>query len=285
MIKFENTNEKNSSRDNISNIIVKNKLSDKIEFTQLKGKKFHIQQFINNYEKTLINFLKYIIIKLENFLNLDRKDDPTFYFSILFYYEIMRSYLENNFLYMKSSIENLIPSPPANYSKSDSSLETFYFKVFPYIELLSLIMLLIVMCVIGKNIFLIIFGLNKQIKSEKTTKESVESKPIITVSDDNSKQVNGNLLLKLKGRKKRNPMPVNYNELFKKNRQPERSEMVMKTENFVNSKKMNDNPSQNQQTTNIYNKAICSIDDLFDEFVEKERIQSEGYISDLNYIV
>ena len=206
------------------------------------------------------------------------KADRTFYLSFLFYYEIMRSYLQNNFLLMKNSYENLIPSPPADYSKSDSSLETFYFKVFPYLVLLSLIIIVLVICVIGKNIFSMIFSLNKQIKSDKTIKESGDSKPILTIKDDNRKQINDNLLLKLKGRTKRNPTPINYNELFKKSKHTEGSNSAMKTEDYVNSKKMNDIPLQNQEIINIDKKAICSIDDLFDEFVDKEKILSEGYI-------
>jgi hypothetical protein len=45
---MENTNEKNSSQNNISNSLVQNKLTDKIEFTQLKGKKFLISQINKN---------------------------------------------------------------------------------------------------------------------------------------------------------------------------------------------------------------------------------------------
>jgi hypothetical protein len=189
----------------------------------------------------------------------------------------MKSHIEVYFLMITDFIRELMKSPEADLTHSDSNLQKFDVKIFPYLKLISLIVFIIVLGIVFKNILQISTSESKE--NLCIEKDSDKTKScVITLPDEPEKLTTDNVALKLQGRIKRNPNPLNYNELFNANKngsqKKKKNSLLIKShyEEFIKNKKINDNKNENYNSKQEEKElTICAVDDLFEIYNPKQQ--------------
>ena len=171
-------------------------------------------------------------------------------------------------------LHDLMKSPQENITESGSSLQTFDVKIFPYIKLISLIAFIVLLGIVFKNILEI---LTKEKENNDDKRDSKNTKSfVITLPNLPEKSTRENVV-KLQGRIKRNPNPINYNELFdckKNSSQKEKQNNLLvksKFDELSKNKRINDNKIENEnKPLKAKEEILCGFDDFFDVYIPKQ---------------
>ncbi len=165
-------------------------------------------------------------------------------------------------------------SPQENITESDSSLITFDVKIFPYIKLISLIAFIILLGIVFKNILQI---LTKEKENNNGKRDSENSKSFVITLPNLPEKTTTENVVKLQGRIKRNPNPINYNELFDSKKslsqKAKQNNLLPKTkfDELSKNKRINDNKQENENKPKKEKEQIlCGFDDLLDVYIPKQ---------------
>ena len=183
----------------------------------------------------------------------------------------MKSHFEQYMTIVINFLHELMKSPQENVTESGSSLVTFDVKIFPYIKLISLILLILLFGRVVKNI-LEILTKEKENNPGKIGSDITKSF-VLTLPDLSEKSTRKNAV-KLKGRIKRNPNPINYNELFdtkKTSSEKEKPNYPLIKSKFDESSKNNITNHYENKPQKVKEDSLCSYDDLFDFHIPEQK--------------